>query len=112
MENFPSVVIVDVIHCPKLKRIRGLSRLHKIKISCCLNLQVLEGVPVLDSMELQDATMETIPGYLLGVYPSYLDFLGCSQKLQESLVQQDKSELDKISHIRKHNIYILCSDEV
>ncbi|OEL14227.1 hypothetical protein BAE44_0024754 [Dichanthelium oligosanthes] len=63
-ENFPSVMELDVFGCPELKRISGLSRLHKIRIVRCPNVEVLEGVPSLDSLQLWDATMETLPGYL------------------------------------------------
>ncbi|KAL6653879.1 hypothetical protein ACP70R_008803 [Stipagrostis hirtigluma subsp. patula] len=46
VENFPSVVDLDVFDCPELKRISGLSRLQKTRIFRCPNLEVLEGVPV------------------------------------------------------------------
>ena len=48
VQNFPSVVELDVSLCPKPKRTTGLSRSHKISILRCLNLQVLQGVPALD----------------------------------------------------------------
>ncbi|XP_062182201.1 uncharacterized protein LOC133886549 [Phragmites australis] len=111
VENFPSVVDLDVFDCPKLKRISGLSRLQKIRILRCPNLEVLEGIPALDSMELQDNTMETLPGYLRSVNPRYLD-LGCGKKLCESLLSSgSSSEWDKISHIRTRNIYELEDED-
>jgi hypothetical protein len=64
VENFPSVVKLDVFDCPELKRINGLYRLHKIRIMRCPKLEELEGVPVLDSLTLYDGTMETLPLYL------------------------------------------------
>ena len=73
VENFPSVVELDVFDCPKLKRIIR-----------CPNVEVLEGVPALDSLVLQDATMEALPGYLPGVNPRYL-YLSCNKKLYGSL---------------------------
>jgi hypothetical protein len=73
VENFPSVVELDVFNCPKLKRISGLSRLHKIRIVRCPKLEVLEGVPSLDSLVLQDTTLEAVPGYLQTVNPRYLE---------------------------------------
>jgi len=104
VENFPSVVELDVFDCPKLKRINDLFTLHRIRIVCCPNVEVLEGVPALDSLVLQDATMEALPGYLPGVNPRYLK-LGCSKKLWESLSSPGTSaEWNKISHIRKHDI--------
>jgi len=93
VENFTSVVELDVFDCPKLKRIIR-----------CPNVEVLEGVPALDSLVLCDATMETLPGYLPGVNPRFLD-LGCSKKLCESLSSPGTSaEWNKISHIRKRDI--------
>ncbi|CAO2149543.1 unnamed protein product [Urochloa humidicola] len=104
VENFPSVVELDVLDCPKLKRINGLSRLQKIRIFRCPNVEVLEGVPSLDSMELVDYTMETLPGYLRDVNPRYLK-LKCCKKLYESIMSGSSTECGKISHITKHTIY-------
>jgi len=52
VENFPSVVYLDVFDCPELKRISGLAMLQKIRITRCTKLEVLEGVPALDSLRL------------------------------------------------------------
>jgi hypothetical protein len=76
--NFPSVVELDVFDCPELKMISGLSCLHKIRIVRCLKLEALEGVPALVSIEMEDGTMETLPEYLRGVNPRFLN-LYCSQ---------------------------------
>jgi len=104
VENFPSVVELDVFDCPELKRISGLSRLHKIRIVRCPNLEVLEGVPALDTLMLNDTTMEALPGYLLGVNPRYIK-LNCSKKLYESLSSPGNSaEWNKITHIGNRNI--------
>ncbi|KAL6908009.1 hypothetical protein ACP4OV_002179 [Aristida adscensionis] len=102
VENFPSVVHLDVFDCPDLKRISGLSRLQKIRIVDCSNLDVLEGVPVLDSLVLEDSTMETLPGYQ-AVKPRYLDLI-CNRDLYDSLKSGTSSELEKINHIRSRNI--------
>jgi Leucine-rich repeat (LRR) protein len=106
VENFPSVVELDVFDCPELKRISGLSRLHKIRIIRCPKLEELEGVPVLDSLTLYDGTMETLPSYLTGVSPRYLS-LSCNKKLYGSLSSQGSSEFNKISHIGKHDIDVI-----
>ncbi|KAL6908020.1 hypothetical protein ACP4OV_002190 [Aristida adscensionis] len=105
VENFPSVVDLDVFDCPELKRISGLSRLQMIRIFNCPKVEVLEDVPVLDSLELRDGTSETLPGYLPSVNPRYL-VLSCNKKLFDSLVP-GSSEWDKISHIKKRNIKCL-----
>ncbi|XP_066340443.1 putative disease resistance RPP13-like protein 1 isoform X1 [Miscanthus floridulus] len=107
VENIPSVVELRVFDCPELKKITALdSRLQKIRIVRCPKLEILEGVPALDSLELQDTTMETIPGYLRAVNPRYLK-LYCNKKLYESSSSPGSSEWDKISHIGKHKIVCL-----
>ncbi|KAK3120688.1 hypothetical protein QOZ80_9AG0692080 [Eleusine coracana subsp. coracana] len=107
VENFPSVVELEVFDCPMLKRISSLARLQKIRIVRCPNLEVLQSVPALDTMELWDATMETLPEYLRWVIPRYLE-LDCSMKLHKSLLIPGSSESEKISHIKKRNInYVL-----
>jgi hypothetical protein len=58
VENFPSVVCFDVLHCPKLKKISGFSKLRKISIERCPKLKLLEGVSVLSTMMLDDETWE------------------------------------------------------
>jgi len=103
VENFPSVVYLDVFDCPELKRISGLAMLQKIRITRCPKLEVLEGVTALDSLVLTDATMETLPGYLRAVSPRYLEFK-CNKKLYESSSSPDSSEWKKISHIGKRDI--------
>ncbi|RCV39767.1 hypothetical protein SETIT_8G249100v2 [Setaria italica] len=103
VENFPSVVKLDVFDCPKLKRISGLSKLHKIRIVRCPELEVFQGVPVLDIIVLVDATMETLPGYLACVNPRFLK-LGCSKELHDSIISGSSSECEKISHITKLDI--------
>ncbi|XP_072146335.1 disease resistance protein PIK6-NP [Setaria viridis] len=103
VENFPSVVELDVFDCPKLKRISGLSRLHKIRIARCPKLEVLQGVPSLDSLLLHDTTMETLPGYLACVNPRFLR-LTCSKELHDSIISGSSSECEKINHITKHDI--------
>ncbi|WVZ48928.1 hypothetical protein U9M48_000318 [Paspalum notatum var. saurae] len=111
VENFPSVVKLDVFDCPELKRIRGLSRLHKIRIVRCRNVDVLEEVPSLDSMVMMDATMETLPEYLTQVTPRYLK-LTCSKKLHESLLTGSSSaEYNKINHIKSRAIDYIAYDE-
>jgi Leucine-rich repeat (LRR) protein len=106
VENFPSVVKLDVFDCSELKRINGLYRLHKIRIIRCPKLEELEGVPVLDSLRLNDGTMETLPSYLKGVSPRYLS-LSCNKKLYGSLSSQGSSEFNKIRHIGKHDIDVI-----
>ncbi|XP_066358465.1 putative disease resistance RPP13-like protein 1 [Miscanthus floridulus] len=73
IENFPSLVELEVFNCPEQKRISDLSKLQEIKIVHCPNVEVLKGVRSLDSMEMKDATMETILEYQTAVTPRYLN---------------------------------------
>ena len=102
VENIPSAVKLDVFDCTELKKISGLSMLQKIRIVRCPKLEVLEGVAALDSLMLEDATMDTLPDYLRAVNPRYLE-LYCNKKLHESS-SPGSSEWNKISHIRKGSI--------
>ncbi|GJM94715.1 hypothetical protein PR202_ga11388 [Eleusine coracana subsp. coracana] len=98
VHNFPSVVELIVYNCPVLKRISGLSKLQDITITRCPNNEVLEGVPTLDKLCLEDATTETLPGYLERVNPRYFE-LTCCRELYES-ISLYSSEWNKIRHIR------------
>lgn len=49
-----------MLYCPKLKKISGLFMLLNITITDCPELEVLEGVPVLNSMLLEDEPWEII----------------------------------------------------
>ena len=98
---------LQVFDCPKLRRISNLSKLQKIEILYCPNMEVLEGVPSLDSMEMEDGTMETVPEYVTTVRPRYLK-LTCSKELYESLLTGSSSEYDKISHIKSRTI---CAED-
>jgi len=109
-------VKLDVFDCPELKKITALdSRLQKIRIVRCPKLELVEGVPALDSLELKDTTMDTLPEYLRAVNPRYLE-LDCNKKLYESSSSPGSSEWDKISHIGKHKICLerwrVCSGKL
>jgi len=99
-------VELEVFNCPELKRISDLSKLQKIRISHCPNVEVL-GVSSPDSMEMEDGTMETVPEYVTTVRPRYLK-LTCSKELYESLLTGSSSEYDKISHIKSRTI---CAED-
>jgi len=87
-----------VFDCPELK----------IRITRCPKLEVLEGVPALDSLRLEDATMDMLPEYLRAVHPRYLEMgCNCNKKLYESSSSPGSSEWKKISHIGKRDIKCL-----
>jgi hypothetical protein len=74
-----------------------------LRIFGCPNVDVLEVVPSLDSMEMEDGIMETLPEYLTSVTPRYLK-LTCSKKLYECLLSGCSFGNDKIKHIKSRTI--------
>ncbi|KAL6627118.1 hypothetical protein ACP70R_030844 [Stipagrostis hirtigluma subsp. patula] len=64
LDNFRSVVVLDVRRCPALEIIRGFPKMESVKIYYCPALKVLEAGPGLHSMELFDREMLTLPEYL------------------------------------------------
>ncbi|KAL6654480.1 hypothetical protein ACP70R_007945 [Stipagrostis hirtigluma subsp. patula] len=66
VENFPSVVELEVFRCPCLKAISGFTKLQTVIIVSCPALEVLEAGSALDFVGLDDPTMETLPEYLRG----------------------------------------------
>ncbi|XP_044333865.1 putative disease resistance RPP13-like protein 1 [Triticum aestivum] len=60
LENFPSVMELDVLYCPKLKKISGFAMLRRMAITDCPELETLEGVPVLKSLLLNDEPWEIV----------------------------------------------------
>jgi len=96
-------VELEVFDCPNLRRISDFTKSQKIEILYCPNVEVLEGVSSLDSMEMMDGAMETVPEYVATVRPRYLK-LTCSKELYESLLTGSSSEYDKISHIKSRTI--------
>ncbi|KAL6653845.1 hypothetical protein ACP70R_008769 [Stipagrostis hirtigluma subsp. patula] len=108
VENFPSVVELAVARCPSIKTIRGFPRMQTVGIGSCPALEVLEAGPALDSMQLDDLDMDTLPEYLRGLKPRILQVDNCHQKLRDLLLScsDDSSadylaEMDKIKDCRK-----------
>ncbi|KXG27853.1 putative disease resistance protein RGA4 [Sorghum bicolor] len=77
LENFASVVHLDVFRNTHLERISNLPKLQKLVIVMCPKLKVVDGMPALQRLELEDYDMETVPRYLQGVNPRHL-LLDCS----------------------------------
>ncbi|TVU04015.1 hypothetical protein EJB05_50432, partial [Eragrostis curvula] len=104
LENIASVETLTVYDCPRLKVIRGFPRLRYVGIELCRAIEVLQEVgPALDSMELIDPAMKTLPEYLRGLQIGQL-FLRCPQRLHD-LLNSDSSnddeywhEMEKIKH--------------
>ncbi|XP_066353731.1 disease resistance protein RGA2-like isoform X2 [Miscanthus floridulus] len=108
LENFSSLVELDIWIGTKLSRIANLPRLQKLTVKICPKLIELEGVPSLDSFVVEDYRMEILPGYLECVCPRYLT-LYCTIKLLES-IYPGSTEWKKISHIRHVNLKPYAED--
>jgi hypothetical protein len=105
LENFASVVHLDVFRNIDLEMISNLAKLQKLVISECPKMKILEGLPALQRLELHDYDMETVPKYLQDVKPRNL-LLDCSLSLLTSIAARKTSpERDKFSHIQQVKAY-------
>ncbi|CAL4982304.1 unnamed protein product [Urochloa decumbens] len=105
LENFVSVIHLDVHGNTDLERIRNLPRLQKLVIVKCPNLKVLEGMPALQRLNLEDYDMETVPRYLQDVNPRHL-LLDCSLSLLTCIAAgKSGPEWDKFSRIQQVKAY-------
>ncbi|KAL6654468.1 hypothetical protein ACP70R_007933 [Stipagrostis hirtigluma subsp. patula] len=101
VENFPSVVVLEVRSCPCLKAIRGFAKLQTVTIEYCPVLKVLEAGSALDTVNLADPAMETLPEYLRCLKPRILQVGLCHQKLRDLLSCSDDSSVDYLAEIYK-----------
>ncbi|CAL5004045.1 unnamed protein product [Urochloa decumbens] len=105
VEDFSSLVELDICFSPELSRISDLPRLQKLTIKICPKLSVLEGMPALMSLVVEDYRMKTLPEYVRCIYPRYLT-LDCTMKLLKSIsMQDDGPEWHKINHIPNVKAY-------
>ncbi|CAO2153064.1 unnamed protein product [Urochloa humidicola] len=101
LEDFPYVVLLEVFRNTDLERISVLPSLQKLVISNCPKMKVLRGVPELQTLVLENYSMETLPRYLQDVNPRHLE-LHCNLSLLTS-VAAGKSSLDwdQFNHIQQ-----------
>jgi len=104
-DNLGSVSKAEVLQSPELERISNLPKLTNLFISLCPRMKILEGVPSLQRLELEDYDMETLPRYLQEVSPRHLQLL-CSLSLLTSIATGKWSpEWEKFSHIQQVMAY-------
>ncbi|XP_071677530.1 uncharacterized protein [Lolium perenne] len=110
--SFASVVRMEVGPLPDLVRITNLPRLQILRIIYCPKLKVLEGVPALQTLMIDDKDMETLPKYMRGISPMCLE-LYCSLALLYSIAAGPSGpEWDKFSHIEHVKVYAREGDMV
>ncbi|CAD6257910.1 unnamed protein product [Miscanthus lutarioriparius] len=87
--------------CHGLGRISNLPILQNLVIIMCPEVKVLEGLPALQRLALEDYDVETLPGYLKDVNPRLLD-LYCDVSLLACIAKRESGpEWDKFSHIKQ-----------
>jgi hypothetical protein len=105
LENFASVIHLELFSNTDLEMIINLPKLQKLVIVKCPKLKVLEGMPSLQSLILQDYSMETLPGYLQHVNPRHL-LLDCSFSLLTCIAAGKSSPVwHKLSDVQQVKAY-------
>ncbi|KAL6870761.1 hypothetical protein ACP4OV_014609 [Aristida adscensionis] len=111
LENFVSLVDLQVFRSPDMERIRNLPKLQRLDIAECKKMRVLENLPALQELGLADHSMETLPGYLRNVNPRHL-LLYCNLSLLTSIAAgASGSEWDKFRHIQQVKAYTYNDDD-
>jgi hypothetical protein len=77
LENFASVVHLGVFRNIELERIINLPKVKNLVIVECPKMKVLEYMPALQRLNLEEYDVETVPRYLQDVNPRHL-LLDCS----------------------------------
>jgi Leucine-rich repeat (LRR) protein len=105
LENFTSIVHLDVFGNTHLERISNFPKLQQLVIVKCLKMKVLEGMPALQRVTLEEYDMETVPRYLQNVNPGHL-LLYCSLSLLTCIAAAKSGpEWKKFSHIQQVKAY-------
>lgn len=93
VENFQSVATLIVIRCPRLKAICGFPIMRRVIVVSCPRLTMvrLEGGSSLDTVELGDPYMVTLPEYLRDLKPRTLRVLDCHRNLRDLLLSSSST---------------------
>uniref|UniRef100_A0A0A9B2J8 AAA+ ATPase domain-containing protein n=1 Tax=Arundo donax TaxID=35708 RepID=A0A0A9B2J8_ARUDO len=113
VENFPSLVELELIDSQRLERISNCPSLQKIMIVRCPSLKVLEALPSVRSIEWKDLSAETLPQYLQKARLNKLR-LDCSLRLLKLICLRNdasESEWGKIRHAQQLKAYGWESEE-
>lgn len=106
VENFASVVELELLDNPDMTGIFNFPKLQKLEISWCPKLDSLQEVSALRRLLLTISySKRQLPVYLQTVKPSHL-LLNCSPKVLSSMAAgKSGSEWDKFSHIQHVEAY-------
>ncbi|CAN6165796.1 unnamed protein product [Urochloa humidicola] len=105
VENFPSLVKLQLINNVRLERISNIPSLQWMEITTCRALKELDDLPSLRSIEWRDVDAEALPQYLQEVNLKNLR-VDCSRSLLKLIASQDESsEWGKIQHVQKLKAY-------
>ncbi|CAM0953235.1 unnamed protein product [Alopecurus aequalis] len=106
LENFDSVVELDLSDLPDLARISNFPKLQKLEIYCCRKLKSLQEINALRRLVLTVHYREKqLPMYLQNVKPSHL-LMDCSREVLASMaLGKSGPEWDKFSHIQNVEAY-------
>jgi len=106
IENFASVVELNLAGLPDLIRISNFPKLRKLEIGYCRKLKSLQGVDALQRLVLTVHYSESrLPLYLQTIKPTHLR-LNCWPGILISIaLGKSSSEWDKFSHIQHVEAY-------
>ncbi|KAM3310106.1 hypothetical protein ACQJBY_031039 [Aegilops geniculata] len=106
LENFASVVELELGNIPELAMISNLPKLQKLEISYCPKLETLKDMDALRRLHVRVSRWENqLPVYLQTVKPSHL-LLTCNLAVLTSMAEgESSSEWDKFSHIKQVEAY-------
>ncbi|XBH82163.1 hypothetical protein VPH35_070863 [Triticum aestivum] len=106
IENFASVVELDLGCLPDLTRISNFPKLRKLDIYCCPKLELLQEMDALQKLVLTVQYSESqLPSYLQTVKSSHLLLDCCPFILISMALGKSSSEWDKFSHIQHVEAY-------
>jgi hypothetical protein len=80
-----SPIRVVVTRCVGIERIGNMPKTQEPKTIMCPELKLLEGMPALRRLDLEDYGMTTLPGYLQDVHPRHLLEIDCDVSLLTSM---------------------------